>query len=109
MGEAGHVYPKFRRALERGQFEIARMLAFELPRVPLADAAALTLLAAERRPAKFEPMARRWMARLIAEADPPLGDLASAVWLLEDVRLGRLLPEKALAPLERVAEGKRLG
>jgi hypothetical protein len=84
------------------------MLAYELPRLTLVDALALTLLAAESGSAKFEPMARRWIARLLAETEPRLHDLAAAVWLLEDVREGRLVPSKALAPLERAAEGKRL-
>jgi hypothetical protein len=66
-------------------------------------------LAAESGSASFEPMARRWIARLLAETEPRLRDLASAVWLFEDVGEGRLDPSKALAPLERAAEGKRLG
>lgn len=67
----------------------------------LADAVALTLLAAEKGSTLFEPMARQWVARLLAETEPRLRDLAAAVWLFEDVAAGRLTASKALAPLER--------
>lgn len=109
MGEAGHIGAKFRRALDAGHFDAARTLAYELPPLSMVDALALTLLAAESGSAKFEPMARRWIARLLAETEPALHDLAIAVWVFEDVGEGRLAPSKARAPLERAAEGKRLG
>lgn len=109
MGEAGHVSAKFRRALEAGNFEAARLLAYELPRVALSDALALTLLAAEAGSSRYEPMARRWMARLLAEARPPPDDFAIAAQVVADVAGGRLPPAKALAPLQRAAEGERLG
>jgi hypothetical protein len=109
MGEAGHVTSKFSRALERGNYRSALMLAYEVPRVSLQDAAALTLLAAEHEPEAFEPMARRWMRRLLEEASPPVKDLAIAAVLLDDVRACRLPPSKALDPLQRMTEGRPLG
>jgi hypothetical protein len=109
MGEAGHVSAKFRRALDAGNFEVARMLAWELPHIGLPEALILTLLAAEAEPPIFEPMARRWLARLLEEVGPPPDDFAIAAQIVADVAGGRLPSSKALAPLARAAEGKRLG
>lgn len=43
-------------------------MAAELPRVPLADALALLLLALEQQPWRFHTAAPRWHSRLCAEA-----------------------------------------
>jgi hypothetical protein len=85
VGEAGHISAKFRRLLDAGNFELARLLAFELPRVGLDDALKLTLLAAELESAHFQPMGRRWLARLADEVRPDLRDLAVAAQFLADV------------------------
>lgn len=109
MGEAGHVSAKLRRVLDRGSFEQARLLAFELTRVSLRDALDLTLLAADARPDEFDRYAIRWLERLGAERNPTLDDFAIAAQLLADVSSGRLPPTNALPPLERCLDGKRLG
>jgi hypothetical protein len=109
MGEAGHVSAQFHRSLEAGNYEAARMLAWELPYVGLPEAVKLTLLAAESESPAFEPMARRWMERLLDEVQPTPRDFAIAAQLIADVAAGELVPSKALAPLESAAKGERLG
>lgn len=104
MGEAGHVSARFRRVLDAGNFEAARLLAFELPRIALDDALALTLLAAEEKSERFQPMSRRWLARLAEEIAPDLRDFAIAAQLFADVVDGQLVPSKARDPLQRVAD-----
>jgi hypothetical protein len=64
----GSVYSQFRRALDRRNFLEAWTLASELPRVPLADALALLLLALDQQPWRFHTVAPRWHSRLCAEA-----------------------------------------
>jgi hypothetical protein len=43
-------------------------MAAELPKVPLADAVSLLLLALDQQPWRFEKAAPRWHARLCGEA-----------------------------------------
>jgi hypothetical protein len=71
----GSAYSHFKRALERRNFLLAWTLAAELPKVQLADALSLLLLALDQQPWRFETAAPRWHARLCAEAraDPPRG------------------------------------
>ncbi len=109
MGEAGHVGTKFKRALDRGNFQSARALAFEVPRVGLEEALELTVLAAEADSAEFDPMARRCLARLAEEAKPSPRDLAIAAQTFASIAEGELVPPKARDPLLRCARGQRLG
>jgi hypothetical protein len=64
----GSAYSQFKRALERRNFLLAWTMAAELPRVPLADALSLLLLALDQQPWRFEAAAPHWQARLCAEA-----------------------------------------
>ena len=64
---AGGAYSRFKRVLDRRNFLLAWTLAAELPKVPLADALALLLLALDRQPWRFDRAAPRWHARLCAE------------------------------------------
>jgi hypothetical protein len=64
----GSPYSQFKRALERRNFLVAWTTAAELPKVPLADALSLLLLALDQQPWRFERAAPRWHARLCAEA-----------------------------------------
>jgi hypothetical protein len=63
----GSAYSQFSRALDRRNFLLAWMAA-ELPKVPLADALSLLLLALDQQPCRFERAAPRWHARVCAEA-----------------------------------------
>lgn len=84
MGNAGSPYGHFRTALRTGSYGLARNVALGLPHIGLSDALALTMLAAEKDPEGFEPMARRWLERFLQERRPTLllvkwvaGDLES--------------------------------
>jgi hypothetical protein len=46
----GSAYSQFKRALERRNFLLAWTMAAELPKVPLADALSLLLLALDQQP-----------------------------------------------------------
>jgi hypothetical protein len=59
----GSAYHRFRRALDRRNATEALSAAAELQIVGLADALELTLLLADREPAKYERAALRWHAR----------------------------------------------
>jgi hypothetical protein len=64
----GSVYSQFKRALDRRNLLLAWTMAAELPKVPLADALSLLLLALDQQPWRFEKAAPRWHGRLCAEA-----------------------------------------
>jgi hypothetical protein len=63
----GGAYSQFKRALARGNFMLAWTMAAELPKVTLADALALLLLARDVEPARFDRSVPRWHARLCTE------------------------------------------
>jgi hypothetical protein len=50
----GSAYSQFKRALKRQNFMLAWTMASELPKVQLADALALLLLARDLEPARFD-------------------------------------------------------
>jgi hypothetical protein len=63
----GHSYARFRRALALRDLDLIRHAAAELPRVPLADAAAVCALLADAEPGRFDRAACRWLARYCVE------------------------------------------
>jgi hypothetical protein len=79
----GSAYSHFKRALERGNFLLAWTLAAELPKVPLADALALLLLALDQQPWRFETAAPRWHARLCDEARLTIAEAQLALAALQ--------------------------
>ena len=79
----GSAYSQFRRALDRRNFLLAWSLAAELPRVPLADALALLLLALDEQRWRFDVAAPRWHGRLCAEARLTLAEAQLAVAALD--------------------------
>jgi hypothetical protein len=79
----GSAYSQFKRALERRNFLLAWTLAAELPKVPLADALSLLLLALDQQPWRFERAAPRWHARLCADARLTLSEAQLALAALE--------------------------
>ena len=83
MTSQGSAYSQFRRALDWRNFLAAWALAAELPRVPLADALALLLLALDEQPWRFETAAPRWHARLCVEARLTLTEAQLAVAALD--------------------------
>jgi hypothetical protein len=63
----GGAYSQFRRALKGRNVMLAWTLPSELPKVPLADALELLLLARDLEPARFDRAVPRWHARLCEE------------------------------------------
>ena len=68
MTSQGSPHGRFQRALERGNVLEALGAAHELGRLTLADALGLTVLLAERDPARYERAAVRWLGRWLLEA-----------------------------------------
>ena len=64
----GSAYSQFKRALDRRNLLVAWSLAAEIPKVALADALALLLLALDEQPWRFDIAASRWHGRLCTEA-----------------------------------------
>lgn len=67
MGDHGHAYPRFRRALLTKNLALVDAAARELPRVDLADALKILVLMADQRDARFQRAAARWAARATGE------------------------------------------
>jgi hypothetical protein len=63
----GSAYHRFRRALDRGNVTAALSAASEIRVVGLVEALELTLLRADREPAKYEWAALRWHTRFVHE------------------------------------------
>lgn len=63
----GGAYSQFKRALKGRNVMLAWTMAAELPKVPLADALELLLLARDLEPTRFDRAATRWHARLCTE------------------------------------------
>jgi hypothetical protein len=79
----GSAYSQFKRALDRRNFLLAWTLAADLPKVPLADALSLLLLALEQQPWRFDLAAPRWHGRLCAEARLTLAEAQLALAALD--------------------------
>jgi hypothetical protein len=79
----GSAHSQFKRALERRNFLLAWTMAAELPKVPLADALSLLLLALDQQPWRFEAAAPRWHARLCDEARLTLPEAQLALAALQ--------------------------
>jgi hypothetical protein len=82
IGTSGTRHGEFQTALRTGSFRLALQVARDLPRLTLADALRLTLLAARHEPSRYPEMARRWLARLMVERPPSLDQLTWATALL---------------------------
>lgn len=67
MGNHGHPYPRFRRALLTKNLSLVDAAARELPHVDLGDALRILVLMAEQRDARFPRAAARWAARATGE------------------------------------------
>jgi hypothetical protein len=71
-----HAHVRFRRALDHGHLWAAEDAARELQAVSLDDALRLVELYAVEDSPKFQPAARRWLARYLEEQSPSLLDFA---------------------------------
>jgi hypothetical protein len=63
----GSPYSRFQRALATGNVALVRAAAAELPRIGVAEAAAMLLVIEHAEPDRYERAARRWLAMLCEE------------------------------------------
>jgi hypothetical protein len=82
----GSITGQLQRALAKRDVLAVRSLAGELPTVPLATAAEITLLLLEREPDSYAPAARRLLARLASERAMPLRQLADVAAILAELQ-----------------------
>lgn len=97
MSVKGHSYARFRRALALRDLDLIRDAARELPRVGLADAAAVCAVLADAEPDRYERAAARWLARFCLET--PGVTLAAIDEALGAFREMRSRPADALVTL----------
>src|SRR5665213_4544678 len=107
MTSQGSAYGRFRRALQRGNLELVRAAASELPTIRLDDALHVCLLIRDRDPQRYERAALRWVARFAVEAKAAtLGDGQAAARALERLPSE---PDDAMSQLQRLCLAHRLG
>jgi hypothetical protein len=79
MTSSGSPYARFQRALATGNLDVVRAAAAELPRIGVAEAAAMLLVILRSEPDQYERAAVRWLGRLCLERKRVgLEDLGSA-------------------------------
>lgn len=101
MGNAGHIYPQFKRALATGNLRVIEPLAVELERVPLDDAASMLPLYAEQRPERFERACLKWLARFTTEKAASTEDVGYAT---DCIALIPGDPQEALRRLHAISQ-----
>ncbi len=106
MSNAGTDYGRFRTALNTGSYGLARNIALDLPRVDLADAIRLTVLAAAKDPDHFDALALRCLVRFIEERGLTID---RAVWVLQRFREAREGFDGETGLLNLVRQGNPLG
>ena len=85
MTSKGSLLGQLQRAIERGDVLAIRSLAGELPEVPLAIAAQITLVLLQREPESYAPAARRLLGRLASERVIPLRQLVDVAAILAEL------------------------
>jgi hypothetical protein len=84
MTASGSPYARFQRALATGNLNVIRSAAAELPRIGVAEAAAMLLVIQHADPGQYERAAIRWLGRLCLErTSVHLGDLSRAAAALD--------------------------
>lgn len=83
MGDHGHAYPRFRRALLTTNLVLIDAAAREIGRLDLADALRILILMADQRDPRFSRAAARWAARATSEMGLDL-DASRRVFALAD-------------------------
>jgi HEAT repeat protein len=79
MTSSGSPYARFQRALATGNLNVIRAAAAELPRIGVAEAAAILLVILRSEPSQYERAAVRWLGRLCLERTRvDLADLSRA-------------------------------
>jgi hypothetical protein len=67
MTSSGSPYARFQRALATGNIDVIRGAAAELPRIGIAEAAAILLVIVRSAPEQYERAAVRWLGRFCLE------------------------------------------
>jgi hypothetical protein len=99
MTASGSPYARFQRALATGNLNVIRSAAAELPRIGVAEAAAMLLVIQRADPGQYERAAIRWLGRLCLErTSVDLGDLSRAAAALD------ALPDRPEAARPLLAE-----
>jgi len=99
MTSHGSPYARFQRALATGNLNVIRSAAAELPRIGVAEAAAILLVILRAEPQQYERAAVRWIGRLCMERTRvDLEDLGRAAAALD------LLPLRPAAARPLLAE-----
>jgi hypothetical protein len=99
MTSSGSPYARFQRALATGNLTLVRTAAAELPRIGVAEAAAMLLVIQRADPGQYERAAIRWLGRLCLERTRvDLDDLSRAAAALD------VLPEDPAAARSLLAE-----
>jgi hypothetical protein len=83
----GHAGAIFQRAVRAGNVTEVEAFLHDMPWVPLDHARALVELYAEKGSTKYEKAALKYLSRYLAEADPPLADMAQVAGLLAERHL----------------------
>jgi hypothetical protein len=84
MTSSGSPYARFQRALATGNLTLVRTAAAELPRIGVAEAAAMLLVIERADPGQYERAAIRWLGRLCLErTHVDLDDLSRAAAALD--------------------------
>ena len=79
MTSSGSPYSRFQRALATGNLNVIRAAAAELPRIGIAEAAAILLVILRAEPEQYERAAVRWLGRLCLDRQRVgLADLSRA-------------------------------
>jgi hypothetical protein len=98
MTSEGSPHSRFQRALATGNLHVVRAAAAELPRIGVAEAAAVLLVIARAAPEAYPRAAIRWLGKLCLErSNVALADIARAAAALE------ALPGDATGALEGLA------
>jgi hypothetical protein len=86
MTSSGSPYARFQRALTTGNLNLVRAAAAELPRIGVAEAAAMLLVIQRADPGQYERAAIRWLGRLCLErTSVDLEDLSRAAAALDEL------------------------
>ncbi len=87
MTSSGSPYARFQRALATGNLNVIRAAAAELPRIGVAEAAAMLLVIQRADSEQYERAAVRWLGRLCLERTRVnLEDLSQATAALVALR-----------------------
>jgi hypothetical protein len=102
MTSAGSPYTRFQHALATHNLNIIRAAAAELPRIGVAEAAAMLLVISRVDPDSYERAALRWLAKLCTErCRTDLEDVSAAAAALSAMQES---PDSARRMLATVCE-----